>query len=67
MAESDIIHKSARGVPELICRVGRNRMKGIIRKMSEIEVRNLSKTFTQKDLKVDALKDISISIEKGDI
>ena len=35
--------------------------------MSEIEVRNLSKTFTQKDLKVDALKDISISIEKGDI
>ena len=35
--------------------------------MSEIEVRHLSKTFTQKDLKVDALSDINISIEKGDI
>ena len=35
--------------------------------MSEIEVRNLSKTFTQKDLRVDALKDISLNIEKGDI
>ena len=32
--------------------------------MSEIEVRNLSKTFTQKDLKVDALSDININIEK---
>jgi D-methionine transport system ATP-binding protein len=35
--------------------------------MSEIEVRHLSKTFTQKDLKVDALSDINISIEKGDV
>lgn len=35
--------------------------------MSEIEVRHLSKTFTQKDLKVDALSDININIEKGDI
>ena len=35
--------------------------------MSEIEVRNLSKTFTQKDLKVDALSDINICIEKGDV
>ena len=35
--------------------------------MSEIEVRHLSKTFTQKDLTVDALSDINISIEKGDI
>ena len=35
--------------------------------MSEIEVRHLSKTFTQKDLKVDALSDINIKIEKGDI
>ncbi len=35
--------------------------------MSEIEVKHLSKTFTQKDLKVDALSDININIEKGDI
>ena len=35
--------------------------------MSEIEVRHLSKTFTQKDLKVDALSDINICIEKGDV
>lgn len=35
--------------------------------MSEIEVRHLSKTFTQKDLRVDALSDININIEKGDI
>ena len=35
--------------------------------MSEIEVRHLSKTFTQKDLTVDALSDINIKIEKGDI
>ncbi len=35
--------------------------------MSEIEVRHLSKTFTQKDLKVDALSDININIEKGDV
>ncbi len=35
--------------------------------MSEIEVRHLSKSFTQKDLKVDALSDININIEKGDI
>ncbi|MDY4204302.1 ATP-binding cassette domain-containing protein, partial [Porcincola intestinalis] len=35
--------------------------------MSEIEVRHLSKTFTQKDLKVDALSDINLTVEKGDI
>ena len=35
--------------------------------MSEIEVRHLSKTFTQKGLSVDALRDININIEKGDI
>ncbi len=35
--------------------------------MSEIEVKHLSKTFMQKDLKVDALTDISLNIEKGDI
>lgn len=35
--------------------------------MSEIEVRHLSKTFQQKDLKVDALTDINLSVEKGDI
>ena len=35
--------------------------------MSVIEVKHLSKTFQQKDLKVDALSDINLSIEKGDI
>lgn len=35
--------------------------------MIEIEVKHLSKTFRQKDLSVDALCDISLSIEKGDI
>ncbi len=35
--------------------------------MSEIEVRHLSKTFAQKDLKVDALSDINLTVEKGDI
>ena len=35
--------------------------------MSEIEVKHLYKTFEQKDLKVDALKDINIKIESGDI
>ncbi len=35
--------------------------------MSEIEVKHLSKTFQQKDLTVDALTDISLNIEKGDI
>lgn len=35
--------------------------------MSEIEVKHLSKTFVQKDLRVDALSDINLSIEKGDI
>lgn len=35
--------------------------------MSEIVVKNLSKTFTQKDMVVDALKDINLTIEKGDI
>ncbi len=35
--------------------------------MSEIEVKHLSKTFMQKNLQVDALSDININIEKGDI
>ena len=35
--------------------------------MSEIEVKHLSKSFNQKGIHVDALKDISLSIEKGDI
>jgi D-methionine transport system ATP-binding protein len=35
--------------------------------MSEIEVRHLSKTFYQGDTKVEAVKDVSLSIEHGDI
>lgn len=35
--------------------------------MADIEVRHLSKTFPAKDGKVEALKDINISIESGDI
>lgn len=35
--------------------------------MAEIEVKHLSKVFNQKELKVEALKDINLSIEKGDI
>ena len=35
--------------------------------MAQIEVRHLSKTFTSKDVKVDALKDINLEIEQGDI
>lgn len=35
--------------------------------MKEIEVKHLSKTFAQKDLKVDALTDINLCVEKGDI
>ncbi len=35
--------------------------------MAEIEVRHLTKTFEQKGMHVDALKDINLSIEKGDI
>lgn len=35
--------------------------------MAEIEVRHLSKTFRQKDMVVDALKDINLEIEQGDI
>lgn len=33
----------------------------------EIEVKNLSKEFWQKDTKIEALKDVNLSIEKGDI
>ncbi len=35
--------------------------------MSEIEVRHLTKTFEQKGIRVDALKDINLSIAAGDI
>lgn len=35
--------------------------------MAEIEVKHLSKVFDQKEVKVEALKDINLSIEKGDI
>lgn len=35
--------------------------------MAEIEVRNLSKTFDLKGKKVQALKDINLDIERGDI
>ncbi len=35
--------------------------------MSEIEVLHLSKTFSQKGMTVEALKDINLSIEQGDI
>lgn len=35
--------------------------------MSEIEVKHLSKTFEQKGVKVDALHDINLDIESGDI
>lgn len=35
--------------------------------MSEIEVRHLYKTFEQKELKVNALKDINLTIDAGDI
>lgn len=35
--------------------------------MAEIEVRNLSKSFDLKDVKVEALKNINLDIERGDI
>ncbi len=35
--------------------------------MAVIEIKNLSKTFIQKDSKVEALKNINFSVEKGDI
>lgn len=35
--------------------------------MAEIEVRNLSKSFDLKGVKVEALRDISLDIERGDI
>lgn len=35
--------------------------------MSEIEVRHLSKTFEQKGISVDALRDINLTIEAGEI
>ncbi len=35
--------------------------------MAQIEVRHLTKIFTSKDAKVDALKDINLEIEQGDI
>ena len=35
--------------------------------MSEIEVLHLSKTFSQKGMTVEALKDINLTIEQGDI
>ena len=39
--------------------------KGYI--MSEIEVKHLSKTFEQNGVRVDALKDINLTIQAGDI
>ena len=35
--------------------------------MTEIEVKHLSKTFEQKGMHVDALRDINLTIEAGDI
>lgn len=35
--------------------------------MSAIEIRNVSKSFEQKGIRVDALKDINLTIESGDI
>ncbi|SDI12294.1 D-methionine transport system ATP-binding protein [Pseudobutyrivibrio sp. 49] len=35
--------------------------------MHEIEIKNLSKSFVDKDTKVDALRDINITVDKGDI
>ena len=35
--------------------------------MSRIEIKHVSKTFEQKGIKVDALRDIDFTIESGDI
>ena len=35
--------------------------------MYEIEIKNLSKSFVDKDTKVEALRDINLTVEKGDI
>ena len=35
--------------------------------MHEIEIKNLSKSFIDKDTKVEALRDINITVDKGDI
>lgn len=35
--------------------------------MHEIEIKNLSKSFVVKDAKVEALRDINITVDKGDI
>ena len=35
--------------------------------MAEIEVRNVSKTFYQNEIKIEAVKDVSLTIESGDI
>ena len=35
--------------------------------MHEIEIKNLSKSFIDKDTKVEALRDINLTVEKGDI
>ena len=35
--------------------------------MYEIEIKNLTKTFEDKVTRVDAITDISLNIEKGDI
>ena len=42
-------------------------VKGKGNVMSEIEVKHLTKTFEQKGLHVEALKDINLTIEAGDI
>lgn len=36
-------------------------------RMHEIEIKNLSKSFIDKDTKVDALRDINLTVDKGDI
>ena len=48
-------------------RIGTQRVRESMGDEMEIEVKNLSKEFWQNDNKVDALKHVNLSIEKGDI
>ena len=48
-------------------RIGTQRIRESMGDEMEIEVKNLSKEFWQNDNKVDALKHVNLSIEKGDI